>query len=185
LGVPALISVVTLIVAITVSGKALLSKPELEQVFLTHEQKIKMYFYKLFGLSGLIAFLVSDLYILWSISINKKTAEMVNWSFAFALALVIFICCLISLGTIEKVVQNFFIKHHFKYKVTLNNFGDVYILRMMNQEICICSKDPNAAFVRDDDIQSILVKVDELILKTLTKERHQKPNKSFWQKLLE
>lgn len=157
MGVLALISIVAFIIGIIVSGKALLSKSELEQVFLTHEQKIKMYFYKLFGLSGLIAFLVSDLYILWSITINKKTAEMVNWSFAFALALVIFICCLISLGTIEKVVQNFFIKHHFKYKVTLNNFGEVYILRMMNQEICICSKDPNAVFVRND-VESVLVK---------------------------
>lgn len=71
-------------------------------------------------------------------------------------ALVIFICCLISLGTIEKVVQNFFIKHHFKYKVTINNFGDVYILRMMNQEICICSKDPNAFFVNNHKRQYLL-----------------------------
>ncbi|WP_298468974.1 hypothetical protein [uncultured Psychrobacillus sp.] len=185
MGVPALLSIVTLIVAVIISGKALLSKSELEQVFLTHEQKIKMHYYKLFGLSGLIAFLVSDLYILWSITINKKTAEMVNWSFAFGIALVIFICCLISLGTIERFVQNFLIMHHFKYKVTLNNFGDVYILRMMNQEVCICSKDPNVVFLRNDDIESILVKVDDLLLKPLTKERLQKPNKSFWQKVLE
>lgn len=184
MGIPALISIVTFVVGITVSGKALLSKSELEQVFLTHEQKIKMYYYKLFGLSGLIAFLVSDLYILWSISINKKTAVTANWSFAFALSLVIFICCLISLGTIEKIVQHFFIKHHYKYKVTLNNFGEVYILRMMNQEICICSKDPNADLVRNN-VESVLVKVDDLILMPLTKERLQRPSKSFWQKLLE
>lgn len=61
-----------------------------------------------------------------------------------------------------------FIKHHYKYKVTLNNFGEFYILRMMNHEICICSKDPSADLERND-VKSVLVKVDVLILKPLTK----------------
>lgn len=184
LGISAIISVVTFFIGIAVSGKALLSKSELEQVFLTHEQKIKMYYYKLFGLSGLIAFLVGDLYILWSLTINKKTAETANWSFAFALALVIFICGLISLGTIEKIVQNFFVKHHFKYKVNLIDYGEVYILRMMNAEICICSKDPNADFIKTD-VESVLVKLDGLIQTPFIKEKIDKPHKSFWQKVFE
>lgn len=184
LGISALISLVTFLIGIIVSGKALLSKSELEQVFLTHEQKIKMYYYKLFGLSGLIAFLVGDLYILWSLTLNKETAETVNWSFAFALAFVIFFCGLISLGTIEKIVQNFFIKHHFKYKVSLENLGDVYILKMMNEGICICSKEPNADFV-GNDVESVLVKLDDLIKKPFIKEKIEKPYTSFWQKMLQ
>ena len=184
MSVSALISVVTLLIGLVVSGNALLSKSELEQVFLTHEKKIKMYYYKLLGMSGLIAFLVSDFYILWSVSIDKKTAETANWSFAFALLFVILICCLISLGTIEKVFHNFLIKHHYKYKVNLNDFGEVYILRMMNEEICICSKDSNADFV-DQDVESLLVKLDDLIQRPLIKERIQKPNKSFWQKMID
>lgn len=55
---------------------------------------------------------------------------------------------------------------------------------MMNEEICICSKDPNADFLKND-VESILVKLDDLIHKPLIKEKHEIPKKSFWQRLLD
>jgi hypothetical protein len=182
--IPTLISIITVIIGLSVSGKALLSKSELEQVFLTHEQKIKLYYYKLFGLSGLIALLVGDIYILWSLTIDDKTLETSNWSFAFALSFVIFISCMISLGTLVRVIRNFFIKHHLKYKVNVTNIGEVYILRMMNKEVCICSKDPNADFMRND-VETILVKLDDLIQKPFMKEKLEVPKTTFWQRILD
>ncbi|MEH7544923.1 hypothetical protein [Neobacillus vireti] len=107
MGIPEILTIVTAIIGAFVNGKALLSKSELEQVFLTHEQKIKFYYTKLFGLSTLIGLLVGDLYILWDLTINKKTAATANWNFAIALSFVIFICGLFTLGAIEKIIRIF------------------------------------------------------------------------------
>lgn len=156
----------------------------MEQVFLTHEQKIKLYYIKLISLSGLIAFLVADLYILWSLTFKGKTAETANWTFAIALSFVVFICCLISLGTIEKVIQNLLMKSHYKYKVTLDKIGEVYILKMMNEQLCICSKDPNADLYRND-MESILVRLEDLIQQPLIREEIQVPGRPIWKKLLD
>ncbi|WP_066065279.1 hypothetical protein [Neobacillus soli] len=183
MGITEILSLVTVLIASFISGKTLLSKSDLEQVFLTHEQKIKLYYIKLLGLSSLIGFLGGDLYILWNLTLNKKTAETANWNFAIALSFVIFICCLFTLGTVEKVIQNFIIQSHYKYKISLE-IGDVYILRMMNEQLCICSKDPNADFLRNDT-ESILVKVEDLIEKPLIREKHQIPSRSFWQRILD
>ncbi|MGD6969364.1 hypothetical protein ACQCVP_23555 [Rossellomorea vietnamensis] len=180
----ALLSSIAFLVGTFVSGKALISKSEIEQVFLTREKKIKMYYYTLLVLSGLIAFLIGDLYILWHIFINDKTVETVNWNFAIALTLVVFICCLVTLGTLAKLIQTFFIKEHYKYKVQLINIGEVYIIGMMNEEICICSANPNAEFVRED-LESILIKLDDLIHKPLTREKIEIPQKTTWQKIIQ
>jgi hypothetical protein len=182
--ITAFISTITVVIGLFVSGKAMLSKSELEQVFLTHEQKIKMYYYKLFGLSSLIAIFGGYLYLLWNLTINKNTTETVNWGFVIGLSFVVFICCLISLGTVIQIFQNIIIKHHYKYKVSLDNIGDVYILRMMDKDICICSKDPNADFLTNN-VESILIKLDDLIQKPLIKEKLEIPKMSFWQKIME
>ncbi|MED1471783.1 hypothetical protein [Bacillus salipaludis] len=186
MGITAIISTLTVVIGLIISGRALISKTELEKLFFTNEQKIKMYYYKLVGLSGLISILVGDLYILWNITFGTKTGEKANWGFAIALTFVIFICCLISLGNLERVVQNFFIKSHIKFKVNLENIGDVYVLRMLKEDICICSKDPNADYNKNDlESGYILVKLDDLINKSFIKEKHEKSNMSIWEKLLD
>ncbi|WP_316572059.1 hypothetical protein [Neobacillus sp. YIM B06451] len=172
------------IVTAIISWKALLSKSDLEQVFLTHEQKIKLYYLKLISLSGLIAFLFGDLYILWSLTFKGKTAATADWNFAIALGFVVFICCLITLGAIEKVIQNLVLKSHTKYKVTLENIGEVYILKMMNEQLCICSKNPNADFYRND-IESILVRLEDLIQKPLIRVEIEVPKRPVLKKLFD
>lgn len=133
----------------------------------------------------MISFLVGDLYILFSITIKKQTIETADWSFAIALALIIFICCLVTLGTVERIIQNFSIKYHYKFKVKLDTESEeVYILRMMNDEICICSKNPNSDLVKNDS-ESIFVKLDDLINKPLIKEKIEKPKLTFIQKIFE
>lgn len=58
--------------------------------------------------------------------------EPSDWSFSIVLGIFIFICSLISLGTLIRLIDNTFIKHHYKYKVDLKDIGEVYILSMMN-----------------------------------------------------
>jgi hypothetical protein len=185
MGITTVISTITLLAGLIVSGKALISKSEIEQVFLTNEQKIKMYYYKLFSLSGLIALMIGDLLIVWEVTIHKKTASTANWGLAIAVSFIVFIFCLIFLGAVIRVIYNFFIKHYYIYKVRLNEIGDLYILRMMNEEICICSKEL-IENIDDRNIgQFILVNLSDIIQKPLIKERHLIPQRNIWQKFFD
>lgn len=179
------ISIVTIIFGLILRGNALNSKSDLEKVFLTHEQKLKMYYYNLFVLSGIIAFIGTIIYIAWKVYIKKgKTMlEMNDWGSAIALAIIIFVCCLFSLGSIIKLIENFFLKHHFKYKVNLTNVGEVYILGMMNPDVCICSKDPNANWEMSNEA-SFLINLDSVMQQPLIKVKIFKPQQSFIQKLI-
>lgn len=183
MGITTVISTITLLVGLIVSGKALISKSEIEQVFLTNEQKIKMYYYKLFSLSGLIALFIGDLLIVWEVTIHKKTASGANWGLTAAVSSIVFIFCLLFLGTVIRITYNMFVKHYYMYRVRLNEVGDVYILRMMNEEICICSREP-IENIDDRNIgQFILINLSDIIQKPLIKERHLIPQRSIWQKL--
>jgi hypothetical protein len=184
MGVTAAITAITFLMGIFINGKALLTTSDLEQVFLTREQKIKMYYYQLFVLSILIAVFGGYIYLVWKWKVDGISVVSTNWSFAIALTIVIFICSYFTIGTILKLIHNFFIKEHYKYKVKLDKVGEVYILKMMSQDICICSKNPNANFLRDDK-ENILVKVDDIIRIPLIKTKHTKPSMSLWKKLLD
>lgn len=179
------ISIITIIFGLILGGNALNLKSDVERVFLTHEQKLKMYYYNLFVLSGIIAFIGATIYITWKLYIEKEKAilEMNNWNSAIALAIIIFICCLFSLGTLIRLIQNFFIKYQFKYKTNLSDIGEVYILGMMNKEVCICSKDPNANWNMSNST-SFLINLDSVMRQPLIKEKIPKPQKSTIQKLI-
>lgn len=178
------ITIISFIAGLIVSGNVLNSKSDLERVFLTHEQMIKTYFYNLIMLSGIIAFIGSNIFITWKVFTEKgkTTIGMNELSTAFGFAIVIFICSLISLGTIIRLIQNFFFKHHYKYKVNFPDIGEVYILSMMNKEICICSKDPNANMKISNEA-SFLIKLDTVLEQPLIKKKILKPQKTFIQKL--
>lgn len=179
---PALISIITVLIGLFISGKALLSKTGLEQVFFTHEQKIKTYLLKLIGVSLLTAFLVGDLYVLWNLTF-RNNIETTNWNYAFGLSIIVFIFSIIFYRSIDKIIKTFFKKHHFKFKVNLEKIGEVYIVRMMNKEICICSKDPNAEILKNEDF--ILVKLEDLIQTPFIKEKIATPKISIWEKIFD
>ena len=42
---------------------------------------------------------------------------------------------MIFLGFAVRMVDNFFIKNHYKYKVSIPEIGEVYILSMLNEDI--------------------------------------------------
>ncbi|WP_335571810.1 hypothetical protein [Neobacillus vireti] len=54
----------------------------------------------------------------------------------------------------------------------------------MNEQLCICSKDPNADFIQHN-VESILVKVEDLIEKPFIREKHEIPKRPFWKKVLD
>jgi len=179
------ITIVTIILGVIFGGNALNSKTELERVFITHEQRLKIYYYNLFLLSGIIAFFVSLIYITWKTNLSdNKILETSDWSFSIVLGIFIFICCLISLGTIIRLINNIFIKHHYKYMINLKDIGEVYILSMMNPEVCICSKDPNTDLEMGDKA-SYLIKLDTVMQNPLTKKKILKPQRNLFQKLID
>lgn len=179
----AILTLATVLISLIVSGKALLSKTEIEQVFLTNEQKIKRYYFRLIVFSVSVAVFIGDVYFLWSIFFGDKTTQTVDWGLVFSITLIIFIICLAITGTIERLIQNFCIKHDFIFKVTFTdvNIGEVYILKMLNAEICICSKNANANL--SDTGELFLVKLDDLMKLSLSKEQVQKTEQSTIQKL--
>lgn len=177
------LSIITIVFGIILGGNVLNSKSDLEQTFLLQEQKIKMYYYNLFYLSGILAFIGVAFYTICREIIERHyKLEILDWKNAISLGALIFICCLFSLGSIIRLIQNFLISHHFKYKVNLVDIGEVYILKMMNQETCICSKDPNAYF-RSDNQEFILINLDNIKQQPLTRWEIKKPKQSFLKKL--
>lgn len=144
-----------------------------------------MYYYNLFVLSGLMAFIGTIINISWNVYIKKGTTilEMNDWSSTIAFAIIIFVCCLFSLGSVLRLIEKVFIKHHFKYKVNLTNVGEVYILGMMNSDVCICSKDPNANWEMSNEA-SFLINLDSVMQQPLIKVKILKPQQSFIQKLI-
>lgn len=165
-----------------VSIKALVSKSDLEQIFLTHEKILKMKFYRLIGLSAAIAILLPDIYFIWCLIYQGKTFQTVNWNFIIGLVFLIFLFSLMCLSILKSIIIGIFARYHYMYKVNIDDIGDVYILKMLNQSVCICSKDPNSN-IKQDDSESYLIGLDLLMKKPLIKIKIQRPQNSI-QKLI-
>ena len=165
-----------------VSIKTLISKSDLEQVFLTPEQIVKMKFYRTVGFSASFGVLIADAYFIWCLILEGQTYRTVDWNIVFALALFSFILCLMFISIFQPLYLWIFSRYHYKYKIYIEGIGDIYILKMMNQDVCICSKDPNADF-KQGDSDSFLLKLDDLMKKPLIKLRIQRPQ-SYIQKLI-
>jgi len=175
-----IITIVGILLGGVVSWHALNSTSDLEQVFLTREQKIKLYILNLIVLSGIISILSTIFYILW----NGMFKEKLEMDAVFLFGMAIFIICLISLGAIFRWIHNFAIKHQYKYKVNLPGVGEVYILSMMNSEVCVCSEVP---YENNEigDSNSFLIKLETLMDNPLIKEKFLKPKRSILQKLID
>lgn len=173
----------SLIIATIFRFHTLGSKSDIGRIFLTDEQKLKAYFYNLFILSILIAFLSGIFCVLIQ---NKDIGENPSEVFGMAAAIVIvvFIVCFLSIGTIVKWIHNFLIKEYFKFQINLPEIGDVYIIRMLNKEVCICSNDSS---IESDtpDKNSYLVSMDSIIHQPITKRKFTKPKKTVIQKIFD
>jgi hypothetical protein len=161
-------------IGLLVSFRVLISKSDLERVFLSPEQTTLMNFFRLIGISASIGILVADIYYVWFSFYEGKTTETIEWNFIAALGLVVFVLCLCFLDVFKKILFVFFARYHYKYKVNIENLGEVYIHKMMNAEVCICSKDPNSD-IKKDDSESLLIRLEDLMKKPIIKIKVQRP----------
>lgn len=180
-----LLTILTAVGGIILTGSALNSRSDLERVFFTHEQKTKAYFYNLLILSGLFSFSITFLTLLLESSMSKnKGISDESLTLAVYSWIGLFIFFMIFLGFVVRMVDNLFIKHHYKYKVSIPGIGEVYILSMLNNEICICSFDPNIN-LKTSDKESFLIEKSTIIKLPIVKEKIPKPEKSFLRKLID
>ncbi|RBP85973.1 hypothetical protein DFO70_1365 [Cytobacillus firmus] len=172
------------IFAIIISLNALSIKSGVARIFFTDEQKLKVKYFNMLVFSTIISFGV----FFFSLAMIVRTSsnqELTNSAMVTALfnTIGIFILLLFSLSIIIKWVENFAIKHHIKFKTTLNN-KEIYILKMLDKETCICSSNPNTLYDDSDD-EYLLVPIQDIMGKHLIKEMILKPHRSNWSKFFD
>jgi hypothetical protein len=175
---------------ITVSGvlipiNVLNSKTILGRTFFTDEQRIKVRYYNNIAFSLIISFAIA--YFSLALKVNtggNSEIEKQELTSALVLGITSFIISLMLISPLIRWIDNFFIKNHIKYKVVLNEeSGPVYILRMHDQDTCICSKNPNAELSEQGEY--ILIKMEDLMGKKLVEEKITKPPRSAWSKFFD
>lgn len=174
------IALITLIMSTMIPALALLSKSRVEKVFLTGEQAIKYYFYSLLTLSFCFSVLITDVYFMWIFLIEKTHYPWSVWASIFIIS---FFFIMLLAHNLLKSLNKFAIRYHHKYKFKIDSIGFVYIIKMLNDSTLLCSKEPNAEFIKGFD-SYLIIKVDELNKKQLIKEKIFKPERTFWQKLI-
>lgn len=172
-----IVALITLILSVVFPGMALLSKSKVEKIFLTAEQLIKSHFYSLVTFSLYISMLFTDICWIWNYFFKK---EVLSWSFSLSLFILTFFISLITAHAISRFLVKFILKKHEKYKVSIEGIGFVYIIKMLNENTLLCSKEPNAEFIKGYD-KYIIIKIDELNKRQLIKEKVTKPERNYWQ----
>lgn len=180
------IAILTLVFGALISFNVLHEKSDVGQVFFTDEQRTKVYLYRLFMLSFFLFVESFAIFIVIAVlrGNNKAATDPTTLGTALALGIGVFLLSIFSLGRIIKWYQNIFVKRHFKFRHTLPNGEYVYIIQMLNSEICICSKDPNAGF-KENSKKTFLVPLQNMMEKPLIKISFPKPKLTWKQKIFE
>lgn len=168
-------------IGLLVSVRALLSMSELEQVFLTQEQLIKLKLYRLISLSLYIGLLASDIYLIWNLIMRGKTIYTTDWNNVIGLGIFCAILGAIIISILSSIIE-IFSRYHFKHKVYIQGTGDLYIHKMLNQDVCICLKDPNTDINRNNS-ESFLISISEIHKQPIIRTKIQRPQTKI-QKLL-
>ncbi len=82
----------------------------------------------------------------------------------------------------REIITNLLIKNKIMLKVSIENLGEVYIIKMFDPATCICSKDAHVD-LNDSSHPIYLVRMEDLIKLPITKEIVVIPPKKFYQKL--
>lgn len=179
---PAIIAIIISLPAVIISGISLFSKTNFESVFLTHDQLIKKRYLSMGELAFYITYLVTLIYILGMVFVSKLNYESIDKAKTIFIALSIFFSAWILLILYNKFLTDLLVKNKTMYKVSIEGLGDVYILKMLNHETCICSKDAHAN-LNDLNHQIHLIRIEDLIKLPITKEVVTLPSQSFYEKL--
>ncbi|RLJ89916.1 hypothetical protein [Planococcus citreus] len=186
------VPVIILVLASIINLIVLNSKNEVGRAFLTDEQKTKVYYFNLVMFSFVISIAFFSFFI--SYQDTKLNGEAISkpeiLAQGISLALFIFIIFLFMSGRVAKWFQNYRVKYHYKYKVDIPNIGTVYIIRMLNKEVCICSEDPNFEFRGSKDKRkrkkkTFLIPFSEILRQPLIKEKITKVKQTNFEKFFE
>ncbi|WP_047392529.1 hypothetical protein [Exiguobacterium sp. s168] len=178
----AIIALIISLPAVIISGISLLSKTNFESIFLTHDQLLKKRYLSMGEMAFYITYIVTFIYILWMVFVSKSNYGSIDKTNTFLIAMSIFFSSWILLILYSKFLTNLLVKNKTMYKVSIEGLGYVYILKMLNHETCICSKDAHAN-LNDLNHQIHLVRIEDLIKLPITKEVVTLPSQSFYKKL--
>lgn len=180
--VSAIIALIISLPAVIISGMSLLSKTNFESIFLTHDQLLKKRYLSMGELAFSITYLATLIYVLWIVFVFKLNYESIDKTKIILIAMSIFFISWILLILCSNFLTNLLVKNKTMYKVSIEGLGDVYILKMLNHETCICSKDAHAN-LNNLNHQIHLIRIEDLIKLPITKEVVTLPSRSFYQKL--
>lgn len=161
------------------AGYVLLSKTSFEEVFMTTEQKMKQRLFAVLVAVLYFTILFPLLYVTW----ECLEITSINWSMVSSIALNTFVISLVILGRVIKTIANFITKEKIMYKVTIDGLDEMYLIKMLDREICICS--PNASVdLNDLSEETFLIKMNDLMKLPILKENFPLPPLSTYQKFL-
>ncbi|MDQ0427695.1 NhaP-type Na+/H+ and K+/H+ antiporter [Planomicrobium stackebrandtii] len=144
---------------------------------------MKVYYYRLSMLSFIIFIEAFCIIMLFS-GIENEVIDFNYVVAVFILSLLIALVSFLLVGKIIKVVQNFRIKSHYKFQIVLPEVDsdNLYIIRMYNKDICICSKDPNSE-INEESEKTYLIPLEDIMKKELTKTTWPLPEMNLLQKI--
>jgi hypothetical protein len=157
-----------------VNFNALTAKTRVEMELLTTENKIKAKYYSIIGLSFALSFLICDIYLI----IKNFSNSEVSWTYIVTLFVVLFIGFLFFIGGTISFISNIFIKHHYKIKINIEDIGEVYIIKMLNENICLCSRDPNIE-LKGGNGEYIAIKLEDITKREIVVEKIVKPERKI------
>lgn len=178
-----IITITTFIMSFFIKYDVLTSKSNFETQFLTDEQKRKVNIFSMIMISLIISAFTGVIYLVVRILMGRNVdSELLAESL-----ILFFIVFYFSGFIINKAVKIFF---NFKKDQTIYSFIDsedqisYYIHGMMNENICICSKNPKTNIYKDKDIETYMFHLDDLRKVKIKSERIEKPITSLWRKIL-
>lgn len=179
--IPLLITIVGTLIPLN----ALNSKSNLGRTFFTDEQRIKVRYYNTVLLATIIGFGFIYIYLAFNAKIKTENLfETSDIAFSLVWGATIFIFILVMTSPAVNWINNFLIKHHYKYKVKLPEKNIyVYIIRMHDKDTCICSINPNIEY--NNKGTYTLIPMQEIMGNTLRQVKIQKPKRTNWSKFLD
>lgn len=163
------------------SAMSLLAKTRFESVFLTSEQLLKRRFLIIASAVLYCTIVVPLIYVQWDMWGMDKSYSSIKET-AILIAFYTFFISSTFLIFYLSTLLNFIVKEKSLYKVSIEDLGELYIIKMKDIEICICSSDAHANLEAGNS-QLYFVKLDDMMKLPFTKETVALPPRSFWQKL--
>ncbi|WP_214749260.1 hypothetical protein [Exiguobacterium sp. E.VS.2] len=176
--VSAIIVFIFSLLPLFVSGMSLLSNTNFERRFLTDDQLLKKRYLSMGELAFYLTYILTFIYTLWVIFVS----ESLNMTNTILIFIGVFFITWILLMLYREIITNLLIKNKIMLKVSIENLGEVYIIKMFDPATCICSKDAHVD-LNDSSHPIYLVRMEDLIKLPITKEIVVIPPKKFYQKL--